>query len=520
MNSFYKVLIVDDESILRNGLKHLCNWEDEGFKLIGEAANGKEALEIIKDKEPNIVITDLIMPEMDGIELAKIIKRDYPKVKVLVLSNISEFEYVKGSFKYGIHDYLLKTEASPESMLPILKSMTKEIDESYLNQNQYNEEKVLEDSIVDLILGKEVDKDSLEKLLEYFSLENYYLVVSEIYQEEENYLSLENVKKEIKSKVTEALGDYIKIVIFIKNKIVIIVNYDKYKQVKVLRDIENATKVLFESYDISPFTLSEGRSIKNNLHYSYEEALNLKNKLIYFDKYLITKNDIKERSIKIKFDYDSFNSFIGRLDFNECINMIKKYLYIIKENTYMEEYALKKFCQNLIYNALSSLENYDSELINISKKKIILFKKIDISRSFDEIMNIVIDTFNYIDNLSQNSLDSKNNSYIIKIVKEYVDKNYKYEISVATISKDLNINYNYLSYCFKNETNENLSSYISRIRVEKAKIYLEDFKIPIADISEMVGFSEHNYFSKIFKKYTSFTPTEYRRMVKINDKKR
>lgn len=520
MKSFYKVLIVDDESILRNGLKHLCNWEYEGFKLIGEAANGREALAIIKDKEPNIVITDLIMPEIDGIELAKIIKKDYPNIKVLVLSNISEFEYVKGSFKYGIHDYLLKTEASPESMLPILKSMVKEIDQCNLNQNQYNEEKILEDSIGDLILEKEIDKDSLENILKYFNLENYYLVVSEFYQEDDNYLSLENIRKEIKSKVMEALRDYIKIVVFIKNKIIIIVNYDKYKQLKVLRDIENITKVLFENYDISPFTLSSGRSIKNNLHCSYEEALNLKNKLIYFNKYLITKNDINERSIKIKFDYDSFNSFIGRLDFHECINMIKKYLYIIKENTYMEEYDLKKFCQNLIYNALSSLENYDSELINISKKKIILFKKIDTSRSFDEIMNIVIDTFNYINNLSQNNLDSKNSSYIIKIVKEYVDKNYKNEISVATISKDLNINYNYLSYCFKNETNENLSSYISKIRVEKAKIHLEDFKIPIADISEMVGFSEHNYFSKIFKKYTSFTPTEYRRMIKINDEKR
>lgn len=520
MKSFYKVLIVDDESILRNGLKHLCHWEDEGFKLIGEAANGREALEIIKDKEPNIVITDLIMPEIDGIELAKIIKKEYPKIKVLVLSNISEFEYVKGSFKYGIHDYLLKTEASPESMLPILKSMVKEIDDGNLNQNQYNEEKVIEDSIVDLILGKEVDKNSLENILQYFNLENYYLVVSEIYQEYENYLSLENLRKEIKNKVIEELEDYIKIVTFIKNKIIIIVNYDKYKQVKVLRDIENTTKVLFESYDISSFTLSEGRSIKNNLHSSYEEAMNLKNKLIYFNKHLITKNDIKERSIKIKFDYDSFNSFIGRLDFQECINMIKNYLCIIKENTYMEEYDLKKFCQNLIYNALSSLENYDSELINISKKKIVLFKNIDISRSFDEIMDIVVDTFNYINNVSQNNLDSRNNSYIIKTVKEYVDKNYKDEISVATISKDLNINYNYLSYCFKNETNENLSSYISKIRVEKAKMYLEDFKIPIADISEMVGFSEHNYFSKIFKKYTSFTPTEYRRMVKINDKKR
>ncbi|MGG7057967.1 response regulator transcription factor [Clostridium tertium] len=518
MNNFYKVLIVDDESILRNGLKHLCNWEDEGFKLIGEAANGKEAIEIIKDKKPNIVITDLIMPEMDGIELAKIIKKDYPNIKVLVLSNISEFEYVKESFKYGIHDYLLKTEASSESMLPILKNMVKEIDKCNLDYNQYNEEKALEASMVDLILEKEIDKESLEKLLKYFTLENYYLIISEIYQEDEKYL--DSIKNEIKYKVIEALGDYIKIVTFIKNKIIIVVNYNNCNQAKIFRNIDLITKSLFEGYDISPFILSEGRSIKNNIKYSYEEVLNLKNKVIYFDKYLITKNDIKERSIKIKFDYDSFNSFIGRLDFDECINMIKKYLYIIKENTYMEEYDLKKFCQNLIYNALSGLENYDSELINISKKKIVLFKKIDIARNFDEIMNILIDTFNYINSLSQNRLDSKNNSYIIKLVKDYVDKNYKDEISVGTISKDLNINYNYLSYCFKNETNENLSSYINKVRVEKAKIYLEDFKVAISDISEMVGFSEHNYFSKIFKKYTSFTPTEYRRMVKINDKKR
>lgn len=519
MKSFYKVLIVDDESILRNGLKHLCNWEDEGFKLIGEASNGKEALEIIEEKEPNIVITDLIMPGIDGIELSRIIKNKYPRIKVLVLSNVSEFDYVKESFKYGIHDYLLKTEASPESMLPILKNMVKEIDSNILNENNYSEERVLEDLTLDLILGKQIDEESLEVLEKYFTLESYCLLISEIYNDDDSK-ELENIKKIIKSNIRDNLEKYIKITIFIKNKIVIVINYDENNQLKMLRDIEVVTKDIYENYEVSPFILVEGNNIKNNINSSYEEALFIKNKSIYFNKALVRKNDIRERSIKIKFDYDLFNSFIGKLDFNECINMIKKYLYIVKENTYMEEYDLKKFCQNLIYNALSSLENYDSELVNISKKKIVLFKKIDIARDFGELINIVIDTFNYIDDLSQNSLNSKNNTYIIKIVKDYVDKNYRDEISVATISKDLNINYNYLSYCFKNETNENLSSYISKVRVEKAKIYLEDFKIPIADISEMVGFSEHNYFSKIFKKYTSFTPTEYRRMVKINDKKR
>ncbi len=519
MKGFYKVLIVDDESILRNGLKHLCNWEEEGFKLIGEAANGKEALEMIEDKEPNIVITDLIMPEIDGIELSKIIKNKYPSIKVLVLSNVSEFDYVKESFKYGIHDYLLKTEASPENMLPILKNMVKEIDSNFINENNYSEEKLLEDLTLDLIFKKEVDNELLKKLFEYFNLENYCLLVSEIYTDDDSK-ELENIKILIKTDIKNNLENYKKLSIFKKNKIIIVINYDKNNQLKMLKDIEETTKNIFENYDISPFILIEGNNIKDNIDKSYEEAIAIKNKSIYFNKFLIRKNDIKEESIRIKFDYDLFNSFIGKLDFNGCINIIKKYLDIVKENTYIEEYDLKKFCQNLIYNALSSLENYDSELINIYKKKIILFKKIDIARNFDELINIVIDTFKYIDDLSQNSLNSKNNTYIIKIVKDYVDKNYRNEISVATFSKDLNINYNYLSYCFKNETNENLSSYISKIRVEKAKIYLEDFKIPIADISEMVGFSEHNYFSKIFKKYTSFTPTEYRRLVKINDKKR
>ncbi|MDB1940524.1 AraC family transcriptional regulator [Clostridium tertium] len=221
-----------------------------------------------------------------------------------------------------------------------------------------------------------------------------------------------------------------------------------------------------------------------------------------------------------KFDYDSLNSYIGKLNFTEVINLVKEYFYSLKENVCIDEYDLKKFSQNLIYNALNTIESLDSELINISRKKIILFKQIDIARSFDEIIKIVVETFKYIEELSKNKLDSRNDNFIIKIVKDYVDKNYRDEISVASISKDLNINYNYLSYCFKNETNENLSSYISRIRIEKAKLYLEDLKIPISNISEMVGFSEHNYFSKIFKKYTSVTPSEYRRMAKLNDKKR
>lgn len=520
MERLYSVLIVDDESILRNGLKHICDWEKEGFQIIGEAANGKDALEIIKIKEPDIVITDLIMPEIDGVTLTKIIKKDYPNTRVLILSNVSEFEYVKETFKYGAQEYLLKTEASEENIIPILRNIAKEIEEGTVNKNHISEEQIIENDLVNLILNKDIKKEELDRIKKYFHLNNFYLIMSDIYEKDEDHYQIDEIKHKIKTKCNEILSSNIHIVIFIKNQMLIIVNYDKYKHIKVIKEIENLADNIIEEFYVSPLILSKDIDDILNINLAYEESIKIKNKAIYFNKRLISKEDINETKLHIKFDYESFNSYIGKLNFSKCIDLLSKYFIEIKENVYMDEYDLKKFSQNLIYNALNTLESIDIELINISRKKIILFKKIDIAKSFDEIRNIVIEAFKDIENLTQNKVDSRNDSFIVKAVKEYVDKNYKEEISVASISQDLNINYNYLSYCFKNETNENLSSYINKLRVEKAKTYLEDFKIPIADISEIVGFSEHNYFSKIFKKYTSFTPSEYRRMVKINDKKK
>ncbi|MDB1942584.1 response regulator, partial [Clostridium tertium] len=220
MKELYSVLIVDDESILRNGLKHICDWEEEGFQLIGEAANGKEALEIIKDKEPNIVITDLIMPEIDGVELTKIIKKDYPNTKVLVLSNVSEFEYVKDTFKYGIHDYLLKTEASAESIVPILKNMIDEIHYIDNKNKRIDKTEKLENDLTSLILYRRIDDNDLASLEEYFYMNNFYVMMTEMYQLDEEYVDLKEIHCEIKNKFNNVMNENPYIVLLIKNKLI------------------------------------------------------------------------------------------------------------------------------------------------------------------------------------------------------------------------------------------------------------------------------------------------------------
>lgn len=119
-----KVLIVDDELLIRQGIRYLLDWEKEGFEVIGEAANGKEALQIIKTNQPHIVITDIVMPVLDGESFIKVIKQEYPEIEIVVLSSFDQFEYVRSSFQNGVVDYILKPNLKPDELLEILRKIT------------------------------------------------------------------------------------------------------------------------------------------------------------------------------------------------------------------------------------------------------------------------------------------------------------------------------------------------------------------------------------------------------------
>ena len=128
-----KVLIVDDEIQIRKGLRLKVDWEDEGFQIVEEASNGKEALEILQTKDIDIVITDMRMPIMDGVELAKRCHQEFPHIKIIVLSGYSDFDYVRNSLQQGVKDYLLKPVA-PDELVEALRKIRKEVEEEKRKQ--------------------------------------------------------------------------------------------------------------------------------------------------------------------------------------------------------------------------------------------------------------------------------------------------------------------------------------------------------------------------------------------------
>lgn len=120
-----RLLIVDDEILIRQGIKHYVNWEQEGFEIVGEAAHGQEALDLIEVVKPDFIITDIVMPIMDGEELTRIVKEKYPHIEVIVLSSFGDFDYVRSTFQNGVLDYILKPKLDAESLLAVLRKMKK-----------------------------------------------------------------------------------------------------------------------------------------------------------------------------------------------------------------------------------------------------------------------------------------------------------------------------------------------------------------------------------------------------------
>ena len=161
MSEYCKILIVDDEFIMRQGIKHMIDWEQEGFQIIGEASSCQEALEIIETNIPHIIISDIVMPQVDGIEFTKIVQEKYPQIQIVILSSYSDFEYVRSSFQNGAVDYVLKPSLKPLDFLDTLKKIAKKISSVDLpSKSAVNIDNLLNR----LILGYDIDFEHLNKL--------------------------------------------------------------------------------------------------------------------------------------------------------------------------------------------------------------------------------------------------------------------------------------------------------------------------------------------------------------------
>lgn len=537
----YKLLIVDDDLPVRMDLRTLLSWKDFGIELVDEATNGREGLEKIRQFNPDIVILDLGMPVMNGLEVIRILKEEGFNGKIIVLSCHDDFDSVSEALKLGAADYILKHLLKAESLAAVINKVIEMlVSENSRRQEIQSMEKLSKMSISalknkfvkDLISGNFKDKDQIGETIKSLGIDsglNKYVIglleLDDFYQLKEKY-----PKKELSSllKSTEELlemtlksgdsvfgsiaeGEYcivmcfdnVKSVMYIHSKIhelceSILTNMNNYLNIKVsigLGRICDNPFIADECYAKARMTLDGKLYLGKNrvIHYSEVENYNSKlgNFLFEFDDEIsqIVHTDekrITEYINRIFTDISNRNISTEQIRVL-CFELLLLSNRIAKENgiSYENVYQCDYVPYNLVMN-LETMEDIKNWFISVC---------VGINRSIcDRIRKPAVSEIRT----------------EVKKALEYIDNNYTNDINLQEVADFVGLSRNYFSHIFKQEMSDNFVDFLTRYRIEKAKYLLTSTSMKIYEVGNQCGFYNYRYFTRLFKMHTGFSPIEFK----------
>jgi len=534
-----KVLIVDDDFTARSNFKTMIDWEKNGFELCGEATNGQNAIGMIKDNLPDIVITDMNMPIMDGVALIEFIGLNYPDIKSVALSGYEDFQYVKESLKNGAVDYLLKHKLDDISLLKVLKTASDKISREHklMKQIVQSREILRQDFIRKLVMGdicdmrmiKEKAKE-LELPIDRSPLMIVVIAIDEFKQIKKRFTEdkASGLISSLVDLTVEILADMGNAVMSVvdEGKFVIIFHFAVHSELFIYNHVSTTVKRIQESmkrYLNITACFSLGRLFYNigDVPRIYKETDEMLSEDI-----MTEKDQIFRKSANLGNTVDYFN-----LDVKDE----KQIMLAIKTGD------LEKISQYLegIFNRITELRvSYKSiqmiciELIGIANR-IARESAIDIKEiyntndiPYDEMKKheTIIDVKRWIGNVYQRLItllagSNMRGKYTEPTTKalEYIWKNYTNDVSLNQTAEYIGVNSSYLSRVFKEDYGMGFAEYLNSIRVKQAKYLIERTDIKLKEVVRQVGFNNYTYFFKVFKMVAGITPIEYKEKCKSGE---
>jgi two-component system response regulator YesN len=533
----YKIIIADDEDNVREGIRDSLKWNELGFELVGDFVNGREVLQFFEQLQPDVVLTDINMPLMDGLEVTRYLYEHYPQTKIVILTGYDEFEYAQQALKLKVHDYILKPNTSAE-LSQILAKVKADLDDEHRKVEDLSKLKqqlreslplVRERFLNQLIIG-ELRESKLEDKLSYLDIDlsgNHYVVavidvddhgeLQQFYPESESellYFAVCNISGEIITR--EKNG----IVFQNNNETTIVILFGE--EIEALRD--KAMRI-FEEINQSVreylrFTVSIGIgdicSSLHNIHHSHKKASSALDYRFFLGKDRIIHIGDMEGQDKMSIPYDKrwerklMTSLKSGTQL-EIASIVEKIIENLKES-YLPMDRCYIHIQQIIVSILDMMEeleihetSYDSASSPLTE--IYGLKTLD--EVEDWLKRYCLQTTSLI-------LETRNNACKMQALKAeaYIKENYAdADMSMDKVCKYLVLSISYFSLIFKNHTGETFISYVTRIRVEKAMELLKCTDLKTYEIADRIGYTDPHYFNLIFKKATGMTPTMYRKIV-------
>ncbi|MGK9250310.1 response regulator transcription factor [Paenibacillus humicus] len=506
------IVLVDDEVLIRQGIKHYLNWEQEGFRIAGEASNGKEALSLIDKLRPHIVLTDIVMPVMDGEELTRQIKSRYPDIEVIILSSFGEFDYVRATFQSGVADYILKPKLEENELLRILKKTAARIP-SLARAELASPEKLSMRAAVERLLGSrgaDLDEASMEGM---FPHRHFCLAGAELRTRPSSSFETGEMRKIMEEMLACLLPDTAACVLEPKSgSVLALLNLESCGSSGVLEWLRAVARLTEEQFPHAAFALSRvyGNIALTADVYDGELAKRLNSRFYLPDRRVIVEEELPAAGLPPgPFPLNRFADEIRHGRYEAAFEELKNYVDAWASCCGTDVFEFKSFLTAIMFNITVLLVNGKHDVKELERVKYAYFNEINESLyapDAAECLNAFIEEAKLC--IGQQEQPGGGN---MKRLLEYIEKNYAEPLTLKEMAKHFHFNPSYLSSYFASHNKEGFTEYLNKIRTDKAAEQLRQREATISEISEKVGYSDPSYFSRVFKKATGFSPSEYRR---------
>ncbi len=539
-----KIFLAEDEVIVRETIKRMIPWEDLGFELVGEAADGEMALPLLLRQKPDLLITDIKMPFMDGLTLAKVAKKEIPGLKVVILSGYDDFNYAKQAINIGVEDYLLKpiTKNALIERLTEIRSRyehektQKEYYEKFHREMQAYEKNSSRDFFEALVSGS-MDMMEIYRRSEKLGLD----IVAEAYNVliftmncEEDFSGQREGYSEWEAESLELLEEF-----FSENTSAMLFRCNIFSYGVLLKgqkeNIEENTRscvseiqrILDRKEQKRQWFVAAGEAVERlsqiqKSYYSASRAFSQRylydENILYYDEMasMEKKNVTEDDSTYLqKVDVNALNpailqKFLSNGLLEETENFVKDYFYAIGQEPLESLVFCNYVTLNVRFSVMSFLKEIgcDTRTLEQEDTEDVLSES---GKSLENAIAYAEKIISQAITLRDQNSGNKNRS-ILKTAVDFIDSHYMEEdMSLNKAANAANVSANHFSALFSQNMGQTFIEYLTNLRMNKAKEYLRCTSMRSSEIAGEIGYKDAHYFSYLFKKTQGMTPSDYRK---------
>ena len=539
-----KIFLAEDEVVVRETIKRMIPWEELGFELVGEAADGEMALPLLIRQQPDLLITDIKMPFMDGLTLARLAKKEIPGLKVVILSGYDDFNYAKQAIGIGVEDYLLKpiTKNALIERLSEIRSRyehektQKEYYEKFQREMQAYEKNSSRDFFEALVDGsmdmmevyKRAEKLGLDIVAEAYNVLIFTMNCDEDFSgQRDEYSSWEAESLEL---LENFFAGHSSAMLFRSNIFsygVLLKGQRETIEENTRACVDEIRKILSRQDGRREWFLAVGQSVERlsqiqksyhtasrafSQRYLYDENILYYDEMASMEKKNVTEDD---STYLQKVDVNALNpvilqKFLSNGLLEETENFVKDYFYAIGQEP-LESLVFRNYVTlNVRFSVMSFLKEIgcDTRTLEQEDTEDVLSES---SKSLENAIAYAEKIISQAIALRDQNSGNKNRS-ILKTAVDFIDSHYMEEdMSLNKAANAANVSANHFSALFSQNMGQTFIEYLTNLRMNKAKEYLRCTSMRSSEIAGEIGYKDAHYFSYLFKKTQGMTPSDYRK---------